>query len=689
MTATIRMLSAALALALVGGLGAPVAGIGPVAEVRAAATALTIVTDAAYLVRPDDRRVGITVAISATNQTRETRTRRYFFDHAFLAVQPGTTGFRLTGAPGASVRVARRAKDSTLLRLDFGKRLYSGDRHSYKLTFDLLGAGKGANPQTRVGTGLITVPLWAYASNGASGSTVSIAFPAGWDVSVTAGSMPVTATSAGGGTILRSGRIASPLTWFAYVLGQQSAEFKDHAVEVKTADGPVSLVLRSWADDAAWANRTGRLFRNGLPVLRDQIGIAWPHEDELVVQEAVSRSEGAYAGLFEPAANRIEVAYWADGLTTLHEAAHGWFNGALLADRWANEGFASLYAMRTAEALDVAAKTPAMTDAAKEAAVPLNAWPLAAPNATADPAIAALEAYGYAASRELAAAIAERAGDDALRRVWAAAASGSGAYQPPANAGAEGPGAQTSLPEGVDGAPDWRGLLDLLEAETGTSFEDLWRTWVVRPEEAAMLDARAETRRSYQRTLALTGEWQLPRGIRDSLRAWQFDTAEQQMADARTVLAQHAALLELAAAAGVELPDRMKAPFEEGRMADASAEAETQRNVILAIDQAAAARSADDDVLSRIGMLGEDPDADLAAARVAFGRDDLEGTLDFADDAYRAWTGAWQEGRRRAMLALAGVATLLVITSVVAGTVRRNRRPAKASVGRRHAGPRG
>jgi hypothetical protein len=686
-TRLVRLASLALALAVIGGLGAPAIGLALAAEARAAATDLTVVADALYTVHPKDRRVAISASLTVTNRTRETRTRRFFFDHAFLAVQPGTTGFTLSGAPGATVRVVKRTKDSTLLRLGFGTRLYSGARRTYRLTFDLIGAGKGANPQTRVGTGLVTVPLWAYASNRASGSTVSVAFPRGFEVTVAAGSMPVKVKSPDGGTVLRSGRIAAPLTWFAYVVGQEPAVYKDHPVDVRTEDGTVPLVLRAWADDAAWANRTGRLFRSALPVLREQLGIQWPYTDPMVVQEAVSRTEGAYAGLFDPAALRIEVAYWADGLTTLHEAAHAWFNGGLLADRWANEGFASLYARRAADALDVAGASPVMTDAAQAAAIPLNAWPPSGQAGSSNRATAAQEKYGYAASYQLAQAIAERAGDDALRRVWAAAATGTGAYQPPADSVAEGPGAQASRPESVAGPPDWRGVLDLLEDQTGTSFSDLWRQWVVRPEEASLLDVRAEARRSYERTLALAGDWQLPRGIRDALRTWQFDAAEQQLADARTVIAQRTALREIAGATGVQLPDRMRSPFEDGLMAEASTQAEIQRNAILTIGRAEAARSGDDDILSRIGMLGEDPDADLAAAREAFGRDDIEATVAAANDAHRAWTGAWQEGRRRAMLALAGIATLLIIVSVVAGAFRRSRRPPAKPIRHDHAHP--
>ena len=66
--------------------------------------------------------------------------------------------------------------------------------------------------------------------------------------------------------------------------------------------------------------------------------------------------------------------------------------------------------------------------------------------------------------------------------------------------------------------------------------------------------------------------WALPRSIRDNLRAWQFDAATTAMADARTVLAQHAALAQEAARVDLALPDGMRPLFEAGRMAPAAAE---------------------------------------------------------------------------------------------------------------------
>jgi len=678
---TTRRFGMALAIALVAVILAPATGALPAQPARAAATDLTLVTDAVYTVQPDHRRARVSVTIVARNHLGETRTKRHYFDHAYLAVPPNTSGFRVTGAKGARVRVTKRSAKSTMLRIDFGARLYGGKSQTYRLTFDLVDKGGKADRQLRIGTSLVTIPIWAYASEGAKGSTVRVRFPAGYDVAVESGSFATTAPMTDGGTELASGSIASPLEFFAYVTAQREAAYVDSPLNVPAGGQTIALTMRAWADDPTWAKRTGDVLAQALPALREAIGLDWPAAEPTIVQEAVNRAAGGYAGRFDPAAHRIEVAYWADPLVAVHQAAHGWFNGRLLADRWANEGFASYYAQRVADAIGIKGSGPQATDASGApgaTAIPLNAWS-AAPGAgtggkTDATAGSATEAYGFAASLALATAIADRAGDDALRRVWSDVAQGVGAYQPATTVGTEVQDGTQPAPETVSGVPDWRGFLDVLEAETARDFSDLWRQWVVRPDEAPLLDARAAARLDYERTLSVAGDWQLPREIRDALRAWQFADAQQRMSDARTVLAQRSAVQQLAARSDVRLPASMQQLFESGMMAQASAEAEAERNAILAVDQADAARESANDVLTQIGMLGEHPDADLALARNDLAAGNIDGTLTAADDAYRAWNGAWQEGRRRTLLAVALVATLLVLASAVANRARRARR---------------
>ncbi len=123
-----------------------------------------------------------------------------------------------------------------------------------------------------------------------------------------------------------------------------------------------------------------------------------------------------------------------------------------------------------------------LTEELEAAAIPLNEWGPVGRETTA------IEDYAYAASLLLAGLVADRAGDEALQAVWADAAAGVGAYQPPGPAGgtagagrtagaADGSGAAAAAgePETVDGPPDWRGLLDLLDEHGRTTFDDLWR----------------------------------------------------------------------------------------------------------------------------------------------------------------------------------------------------------------------
>ena len=165
----------------------------------------------------------------------------------------------------------------------------------------------------------------------------------------------------------------------------------------------------------------------GLPALSERIGLEWPDYDKpLVVSEAVSRSTGGYAGIFDPSAGEVAIAYYADDFVVLHEAAHTWFNGSLLADRWSNEAFASYYAALAAGDLKLKVTTDRLTAALQKSRIPLNAWGAVGTLPVAQ------EDYAYAATLALAREIAKRAGDRGLRDVWADAADRISAYQPTA-----------------------------------------------------------------------------------------------------------------------------------------------------------------------------------------------------------------------------------------------------------------
>ncbi len=645
-----------LLVALAAALG--VLGSAPPAAI-AATPDLTIVTNARYDVQPAKHRVHITVDLTLANHKRDTTTQRYYFDHAFLAVPPGTSGYRLTwsgkGTPGA--RVAKRTATYTLLRLDLAQRLDGGRSAVYRLTFDLVDPGGKPTRELRVGDTLVSFPVWAYASDGTAGSTVSVVFPSGYQVQVEAGKIPKPSTTADGRTIFQSGPLARPLDFFAYLVADRPGAYRDSTVKTNVAGAPVEIRVRSWADDPTWAKRVGGLLKTAMPTLGSQIGLPWPsYSPPLTVEEAVSRSTGGYAGIFDPSAGTVAIAYYAGPFVILHEASHAWFNGRLLADRWAYEAFASHYAATAAGALKMKVAHAVVTAAARKSKIPLNAWGAVGTESVAQ------EDYAYAASQTLADLIAKRATDVGLRHVWADAQARIGAYQP------VGGGNET-----VDGPPDWRGLLDLLEADTTATFDDLWREWVARPEDLPLLAARAAARERYARFLSEAGDWRPPKTIRDAMRAWQFDAAEALMAQGQSVLDLRSRIADAADAAGLSAPAAVRTAFEDGGFDAASGEGDAE---LQAIDRYVAAvdrRPATVSPIMSLGLWNETPDADLVAARDAFAKGDMAGSVAASDEAAASWLNAETLGQGRAF-SIGALALFLLVSIAALIAISRSRR---------------
>jgi hypothetical protein len=324
------------------------------------------------------------------------------------------------------------------------------------------------------------------------------------------------------------------------------------------------------------------------------------------------------------------------------------------------------------------------------AKAPLNAWgPVGSTEAAA-------EDYGYAASAELARLIAERAGTVGLARVWNAARQGIGAYQPPGSisAGAATPGAAVpgvGMPadggranpiatEVGAGPPDWRGLLDLLEERTGRKYDDLWRSWVIRPGEASLLIARSAARRQYDDLVARAGDWQFPSIVREAMRAWQFEQATELMDAASSSLDDRDSVTSAAANAGLSVPRALEAAFEgNSGFAQAAAEADAEQTAIDAYVQARDSRLADPGIVEQAGLWWTTPDADLARAAGAFASGDLRGSVGASATARIAWESADDLGRSRLTTILGATLAALVGVGLLASWIRglRARRSAR------------
>ncbi len=648
-------------VAAVGLLGTPVGPTAPVA-VRAAGANLDFTSDARYAVQPENRRIQVTVDLHVSNPSKDTTTKRFFHDFAYVQVMAGASGFKVgwAGKGTPRVRVSERHKSYMILRVDFAQRLYSGKSATYQLTFYLKDPGGAATRDLRVGDSLVSFPVWAFATKGTPGGTVTVVFPAGYDVKVEAGSIPPATTDGTGRPIFRTGSLDKPLEFFAYLVAERPGAYSEASIGPTVRGAPVVVQVRSWQDDKPWGKRVGALLMAALPVLGERIGLDWPdYPQPLTVQEAVSRTTGGYAGLFDPSQAKVEIAYYADDFVVLHEASHAWFNGSLLADRWANEAFASYYATVAAADLKRKILPDPLTDALKKSRIPLNAW---GPVGSED---VAQEDYAYAASLTLARAIAERAGQEGLQAVWAAAKAGVGAYQPAGGAAAE----------TVDGPPDWRGLLDLLEEHTGKSYDDLWRAWVARDSDLALLDARAGARARYGAMVTAAGDWHLPRPIRDALRAWRFSDATALLDQAEVALASRAAVTADAAKAGLIAPATLRLAFEDDDgFDDASAEATAELDVIGRYVAAEALRPTETTPFTTLGLWGLTPEARLVEARDAFARGDLAASAAASEDVEFTWATAAGIGQSRAISIGLIVLAIVMILALMIQTARRRRR---------------
>jgi len=655
-----RILTLLLALvAAVGLLGMPVGPTAP-AEVHAAVLPLRFTSIARYDVQPAQRRVRVTVDLRMTNPSKDTATKAFYYDYAFVQVMGGANSFKVGGPGSPRVRVVERRKQDIQLRIDFGRRLTSGKSATYRLTFYLKDPGGAATRDLRVGDSLVSFPVWAFASLKTPGSTVMVVFPKGFDVEVEAGKIAAPTTEDDGRTIFRSGRLAKPLEFFAYLVADRPGAYRDATLSTQVLGAPVSVHVQAWEDDEPWAKRIGGLLEKGLPALGTRIGLGWPDYDQpLTVQEAVSRTTGGYAGLFDPSAGKVEIAYYADDFVVLHEAAHAWFNGALLADRWSNEAFASYYATVAAKDIERKIRSDKLTAELEKSRIPLNAW---GPVGSED---VAEEDYAYAASLVLAKAIAERAGDEGLQAVWRDAQGGVGAYQP-----AGGGAAET-----VETPPDWRGLLDLLEERTDASYDDLWREWVARDTDLSLLDARAQTRQRYEEMVTAAGDWHLPRPIRDALRSWRFSDAAALLSDADAALAGRESVTEAAGRADLIAPASLRLAFEDDDgFDDATAETSAELDVIGRYVTANALRPTEMTPFLTLGLWGLTPEQELAEARDAFAKGDLAASAAASGYVATTWADAEAVGQNRAISIGLIVLALVFALAVVIGTARRRRR---------------
>ena len=349
--------------------------------------------------------------------------------------------------------------------------------------------------------------MWSFGTAARSASDL----PA--DYEVRADGDTLTASRDGNVTHLTSGQIADPTHWLALVSANRATAMVTASRNVPLSGGTVDLQVRSWADDAAWGDRTVDLLAGALPRLEKAIGLRYQRQGPLVVVEALPQAGGL--GEAAPDAQDLQIAFDQPPFTVLHQAAHVWLGESFASDRWIREGLASHYAAIVARELKVALPYDPAKRAIdlKSAALPLADWPT---DATADQ-----DTWAYAASWAEVDGLAAAVGEDKLRLALQRVGAGQSAY----DANAATPLVAPVTSGGLVPAVDSRRLLDQLEITSGITLTDEFAANVFAPDVKDELAARTEARTAYAVLLAAAGDWGAPDPVRASMAGWNFDDA--------------------------------------------------------------------------------------------------------------------------------------------------------------------
>jgi hypothetical protein len=649
----------------------------PAADVRAA-DGLDIKADATYRIDTDDAVVRVRIDVVITNRTPNrtvnvpggTQTTQYYYNSLTLPMQLEGRGATATSG-GSTLRTSTSTEEGyRLVTIRFPNLFYQRSR-TIRLEYEIRAGKPRSTSDIRVGPAFATFTAWAVGDDGKS--TVRIVLPAGFEDD--GYGTKVTTTMDDGRRILRSGAIADPGDWYRVIIADRPEALTD--LTVGTADE--SIVIHAWPDDTEWIETVGSVLEEGVPLLKEAIGLPWPVNRDLDVYQVHTPLLEGYGGFYDSRADEIRISEDLDPHLILHEASHAWLDSDLLGERWIYEGLAETYSARVLVAIDGDAPDPAPAAVTSDdaAAFPLSTWPQ--PERIDDDETAARETYGYAASWTIMQAIVDDIGIEGMQEVLLALDDRTSAYR------------QEGRPAPVRDSSDWRRFLDLIE-EVGASspMTERFRTWVVRDEDHDELDARLDAREVLD-ALEVAGDgWAPPVTVLASMGRWRFQDALDSMTVAQGVLDARDDLAAIEADLGTTSPDDLEERYERivwdedaTALEDELASRGAVATELIATREALAVEPS---LLAQIGLMGELPATGLETGLDAYTSGDMDAASDGAGTSMALLDGAEAVGQERVIMAAAiTLATILALVVLIALVWRwrrgRRRRRALAVAG--------
>jgi hypothetical protein len=579
----------------------------------------------------------------------------YFFDAVSIPVPSEAANVTAVGESG-QVQVTLEPSDLSTWEhatIAVDPILRFRQTRTFTIGFTLPGLAPRSPGSTRINDAVATFLAVAYGDPGLA--SVEVVLPASLDTEVVGAD--VEATVDGDSRIYTATDIADPDTWAASILARDERALVDTRIEA----GGHAIDIRAWPGDTAWSDFVTQQAQAGLPALEELIGLPWPAPaDGLDVVESVTPLAHGFGGWYDRETNTIEISDELDPHLVLHELSHLWFNGELFDQRWILEGLAEQYAAEAMAATGAAAPAPEALGPGHPGAQPLNAW--TETEGARDDTTAQREQFAYVTAWTVVRQLAAEIGPEAMAEVIAAAAEDEIAYQ--------GDGA----PEEFSGAADWRRFLDLLEEVGGSAAAtEVFGSTVLTPDQLPSLDARRAARATYDGLESAGGEWTPPLAVRQAMADWEFDEASKLAAAATGVLEIRAEIAASAERVGLDPPAELESAYQsaEGDLAEVTALADRTLDATEEIASATRAAKADRGLLTTLGLLGRDVDAELQAAIAAYDDGNLTAATEQADVVEDLLADAPDTGRLRAGAALALVLLLFGVALITFLAIRR------------------
>lgn len=560
-----------------------------------------------YVLQAKEEVVRATMTMTVRNERPSYRTGNYiqYFYLPSITIPVPVEAAQLTvvsnGSPLSVTREPTKDPSTALATIRFPSNLLYGQSRTVTVSFVLEGEKPRSKNHTRVGPGYATFAV--YGSGDAGQNTVQVVLPASMSFDATTdafddgkGSKAVTYTATAD---------TGDSGFWAVVSARDLDIARTRTVQL----GDQDVEVLAFSDDKRWLRFVASHMTSGVPVLAELVGTPWPG-GLTTVREDLSVNVRGYDGWFDSSENSIVIGEKLDLELLYHELLHAWASSSSFEERWLYEGIAQYLAAQAVatQGGEPARRKPA--SATSKQAVPLNTWGDA--GGRAQPT----DGYGYPASHHAMEALLAGMDDDTRSMVLAAAIAGQSAY---AVSG------ETLLTASRTG---WRRFLDLVQV---LGHDDgaprTFRKWVLTPGERKLLQDRRRALADYQDVDDADGQWVPPLGVREAMTDWEFEQAQQALAQ---VAALGPAVIEVQEAAqrhDMELPESVVALYQDAQSAaydelsDLLPRAATAVEAVGTADAAAESRNP----VTALGALVLDLDDKAAEANDLLAEGDLDG----------------------------------------------------------------